>query len=188
MVSKKEIKKGVLYAAFDESNHSRGDIIVGVFSINPEDIHEDKHVRRNYKEVREFLSENDRDYRVAILSTLSDFYQTKYNLYLVAPFMIRDFLKSKKSRISKLRLIFDGPSRKKWEKILKSDLIEFESINTSNFWGRKKRRNYPLLLNAADVTASEIYRGSCKDALTHKKIIQIPLEELLRRKKLFEIF
>ncbi|MFH1608375.1 MAG: hypothetical protein ABIA78_04545 [archaeon] len=47
MVSKKEFRKGILYAAFDESNHSQGDIIVGTFSIYHEDIFADKHVRRD---------------------------------------------------------------------------------------------------------------------------------------------
>ncbi|MFH1608376.1 MAG: hypothetical protein ABIA78_04550 [archaeon] len=124
---------------------------------------------------------------MCILSTIDDFYQTRYNLYLVAPFMIRDFVSSEKIQNSpKLQLIFDGETRNKWKKILLSDLGEFESVEISNFWGKKKKKKYPKLLQAADVKASEIFRGSCRDALTHKKITRIPLEKLLRRKILFE--
>ncbi|MFH1801378.1 MAG: hypothetical protein ABH804_00900 [archaeon] len=189
MVSKKEANRGVLYSAFDESNHSRGDIIVGVFSMYLEDILEVKCIRRDYNEVRKFLADRGRNYRIAILSTLKEFYQTRYNLHLIAPFMINDFLGSQKNTLefSKLNLIFDGFPNNKWNKIIKENLANrFKSIEISNYWGRKKKRGYPRLLEAADVTASEVFRGSCKGALNHEKIIRVPAEELIKRKIRFE--
>lgn len=185
MVSKKAMKKEALYVAVDESNHNNGnDIIVAVFSIFPEDKNPERFGKREYLTTRNFLDKKGRDYRFTTLAPFQDFEKTSYNLYLITPFLIKNFIKDNKEFLE-LNILLDGHSKNKWEKILRWELKSFKT-EVSNYWGKKKRRNYPLLLQAADVTASDLYKGFCSDILNNKKIVKLSLEELLRVKKKFD--
>jgi len=181
------MKKNKLYVSFDESNHNHGnDIIVATFSIFPEDISTKKFGRRDYRGIRNFLDKKGRDYRFTTFASISEFEKAKYNLYIGSIFLIRDFIKKAKNDFYELEMIFDGYPRKKGNKVLEKELQEFEKIQVSNYWGNKKKKKYPILLQAADVTASELYRGLCSDILNSKKIVKFSLEEVLRLKKRFE--
>ena len=188
MPSKKEMRKNNLYASFDESNHNNGnDILVSVISVFPEDILHEKFGRRDYFGTRSFLDKKGRDYRFTTFGNISELEESGYKLYLSSIILIKNFLKNNRERFSELNMIFDGPPKNKWKKILEEELGTFQKINVSHYWGNKKKKRYPILLQLADVTASELYRGLCSEILNSKKFVKFSLEEILRLKKRFDI-
>jgi len=188
MASKKEMRKNSLYASFDESNHNNhgNDILVSVISIFPEDISYERFGRRDYLGTRNFLDKKGRDYRFTTFSNISELEKSKYHLYLSSIILIKDFLNNNRVKFSELNILFDGPPKNKWIKILENELDMFKKINISHYWGNKKKRRYPLLLQMADVTASDLYRGLCSEILNSKKFVKFSLEEILRLKKRFD--
>jgi hypothetical protein len=187
MVSKKEMKRGNLNVAFDESHHDGNgrDIILAAFSIYPEDIRLGKYGRRNYQEVDKFLGKEGRDYRVVLLAPISDFEgKNEVMLYLFAPIMIRDFLSKWEGQdILRLNLLFDGKTRSRWRRELETQLTCFEGIKISNFYGNGKRRSFPELLYVADCKANGLQRGNFKALLDNRKLTRISIDELAEIKK-----
>jgi len=184
-------KKRFLYAGFDDSNHlgqTEGEVIVGIFSTKREDrLNQRFPKRRDHQKVKELLQKSWRDFRFTIILE-EELKRTPYNLPLVMPFLLEDYLSSirEKAYPSELTLGFDGELKEREKLILERDLKPIETANIFNFTGKTKR-HCPLPVYMADVHANYLFRTlTVERALSHRKYVPISSRELLERKKLFE--
>lgn len=190
---KRRFSKNTLYIGLDDSNHAGkrgGEIITAIFS----KYYLDKQInvfprerkKREYYEIKEWMNKTERDFRFTIL-THKTLLKGAYNLPLVAPYLINDYLKKEKD-IEKLYIYFDGKLEKSWEDILKRDFKKYQ-LMISNFTGPNKTK-IPNVLGIADRFSNFIFReklGSLDELLENSKMVPIDLSSDLftKRKELF---
>jgi hypothetical protein len=183
----KRLSGPILFSGFDDSNHagsSKGEIIVAVFST----IHEDSIVkpclnRRDYSAVSEWLENPQRDYCFTIL-TAEKFRYSNQNLALVAPFLLREYLrKNIEFNPQKVKLYLDGRLDARGKSLIRANIGEKiptipEIIIDSFIKKGKNRRGHiqkhpecPFLVYAADVLANQLLNMSLNESLTHDKLI-----------------
>jgi hypothetical protein len=189
-----------LYVGVDDSNHADkvrpAEVILATFSFDHADgcIREKKIGRKkNHKESIGWLKYPQRDYRFTIL-TDGKFVHTCYNLPLIVPFLIRDYLKEN-TEVNNLEIHLDGAFLPEYKENLVREMAEFEGrISVSNFvkdkvatLGRKKKnlckyQTRSLLIHHADALANAISHNFNvpREAENH---VYIPLEQLLQKEK-----
>lgn len=190
MISKKfsKLEKN-LYIGFDDSNHAghvKKEIIVGIFSSIPEDnVIQKFPKRRDFKKVRNWMKNHNRDYRFTTLD--HDFYfRNNYNLPLTAIYLVEDYLKSVKNKDfpTQISLNFDGLLKINWRKILESDFSDF-GLTIKNF-KEKEKRNCPKLIYMADVFSNNLFKTFIFEKISKNKRFVIPPREIYERERLFQ--
>jgi len=132
----------ILYVGLDDSNHagdSSGEIIIATFSYQHEDsvVKPFKNSRRpSYAE--RWVKREGRDTRFTIL-THEKVRHSSYNLPIVAPFLIFDFLSTAEEIPDHLKIYLDGRLEKKHKDLLREDFREdFPNVVIDNFIKKKK--------------------------------------------------
>lgn len=194
---KKELKDRILYVGLDDSNHAgkrKGEIITAVFS----HIYEDSlktHFPRERKIEEDIQSKNwigkkrKRDFRFTILThNISS--KNSYNLFLVAPYLIQNYLeKIYPPDLDKIEIYFDGKMMKSWEEMLQEDFKKIIPIGCFNFTGPNKT-NVPYVLGVADRISHFLFKGefgNLDSLLKNPKMVPINCEDtdFIKRKEGF---
>lgn len=183
-----------IYCGFDDSNHAslnpKNEIIVGVFSENPDDfIVRHRYSRRNIEKVLNSLEGPNRTYLFTQLPK-NKMFNHHFNLPLVAPFLFQEYLNRFPGDKSPncVTLGFDGEIYKRWENVLKKDFLrEYDlEVKIENFT-EKNKKICPFPVYAADTISNWLFRSSFEDVVTeHDEMINIPFEVLVERYKLFK--
>lgn len=179
--------KNELYIGLDDSNHAgktKQEIIVSIFSTFKEDSIVKKFPnRRDYEKTMNLLKSKKRDYRFLLLPhEISK--SNKYNLPLVAPYLIEDYLNANsiKDYETNIYLYFNGDLKNNWKKILKEDFKDFKGLEMKTFSSRGKQ---PLMVKLADTLANMLYRSPFNKLSQNKSFILVPEEKIIERRKLF---
>ena len=148
--------------------------------------------KRNHRASINWLEYPLRDYRFTILND-ARFASTCYNLPLVVPFLIRDYLTSN-PHIKNLEIQLDGGLLPVYKEMLIKDLQGFESVSVSNFVKagirvgknrtRKlcKRQRRSLLIHHADILANAVTHNFNLPRNAENQVY-IPLEQLLEKER-----
>lgn len=192
-----------LYVGIDDSNHGNkakpAEVILATFSIYPTDSYiQDKIVkrRRNHAEAISWLELPERDYRFTVLT--DPLFATRiYNIPLVAPFLIKDYLNGNPD-INSLEIHIDGAILPVYRDKLTEELREFsDDVQVSNFVKAKVQSFGPrrklcthqmrsLLIHHADILANALTRGM-NIQRKHENQVDISLESLLEKEKAYSL-
>lgn len=188
-----------LYVGADDSNHGNkakpAEVIMAIFSFESADSFIRRRTvnkKRNHRESINWLEYPLRDYRFTILKDVK-FASTCYNLPLVVPFLISDYLTTNPD-IKNLEIQLDGALLPIYKEMMVKNLEGFENVSVSNFAksgirvGENRSRNLykhqmrSPLIHHADILANAFFRGMNvpRNAENH---VYIPLEQLLEKEK-----
>src|SRR3989338_10701753 len=185
-----------LYVGVDDSNHAgtnkKGEIIVATFSTHLEDsIAKNQINRREAGKAYGWAQSSGRDYLFTILTDERS-RRCSYNLVLVAPLLVKEFLKKHSIDDSlNIGLYFDGPLKKYQKRFVCLDFPEhgasaegFDKKNFSTQSGKKTPRIvYPNMVVIADTLAHDLYVTSrpLEQFLTDPHMVSLDQEEITAR-------
>jgi hypothetical protein len=183
----------VIYAGFDESNHAgegevgrKGEIVTGIFSLNPEHQHTIKLPNtRNVAEAYKFLAQGDVWYFFTILTSEHfRYHSSAQNLSVASPVLVNHFLslQHNDSREVSLVLNFDGHFGQEQKEILRRHFGGLESLAIRNFVKKQRTRvkklqkvHYaPVLIQIADALANDLLYMPAQTLLSHPKYVPLP--------------
>lgn len=195
-------QKNLLYVGADDSNHgadSKGEIILTTFSTKKEDglvVHQ--HNRRDITATEYWLKEG-RDYRFTIIPPKKDgsrdYYDPnkRYNLILIAPLVVKQYLLEKSALIKfeDLKIFFDGSMQGYHRRFVKNDFPDFPSLVVDNF--NKKQRTTegklcpriecPRVVKEADTLANFLCNIPQEELVKDPHFVPIDPQLILERER-----
>ncbi len=175
-MQKKDLEERILYVGLDDSNHvgkRTSEIVVAAFSFQYEDgVVKNYGKRAKIEKVHEWLNDQNRDYRFAILIE-EKFKHTNTNLPYTANGLVKSFLNDYNQKIGKIYLYFDGELSQNQRDNLKLNFSFLSEFKFDNFTKQNRYHKCPKVVYIADALASSLYHKEFSYIFEHEKRVII---------------
>ncbi len=176
----------ILYIGLDDSNHAdaskRAEIITAIFSFKHEDsLRKVWPKQRRKGNALRSMRNPGLDYRFTILDE-EVFTHTPYNIPLLAPYLIDNFIEGLVEKPDNIKIYLDGLHTSKHKDLLRESFRgEFPDVVVSHFTKNKGVPNCPRVVDLAHNYANMLINEPSGIVLNDPKRVIVPGEELLKR-------
>jgi len=166
-----------IYVGLDDSNHAgqgkKGEIILATFSTYKQDSKVQQHPnRRMYNAAQNWMEDEQRDYRFAVLALDKYRKTSQNNIFSAAPALINNFIKYHTNYFDIANIYIDGRMRGEQKTELKYEIrTNFKEIIIDNFTKSKKIHKCPKVVWMAHLWAGLILTETSEKMLSHEKLV-----------------